>query len=78
MLTEVQLAARLNVSRSVLRKLRHHGGGPPYVKLGSARSRGGVRYPLSSTERWLEGRMRTCTREESTPSLEGCSNRNTC
>ena len=49
LITEVELAARLNVSRSYLRKMRSEGVGPKYYKLGVA-----IRYSATDADAWLE------------------------
>lgn len=48
---EVQEAARLNISRRTLQTWRLRGGGPPFIKVGSA-----VRYDPTQTDAWLNAR----------------------
>lgn len=51
LLTELNAAQYLGVSRSWLQKARCHGYGPAFVKL---RRGGGIRYRPSDLETWLE------------------------
>lgn len=61
LLSPPQVAERLGLARSTLAKLRVHGGGPPYLKLGTS-----VRYPEDSLAAWLAARPRhTSTASES-------------
>ena len=46
----------IDKSESRLAKLRHFGGGPPFVKIGRS-----VLYDLDDVDRWLEGRKRRST-----------------
>ena len=52
-LTEKKTSDRIAVSKSVLRKWRREGVGPPYVKLGRM-----IRYPLRNLEIWMNNRLR--------------------
>ncbi len=62
LLLDVRAAAtRLNVSASFLNKLRCYGGGPPFVKIGSA-----VRYAVGDIEAWAASRRRTSTSDPGT------------
>ena len=56
LLTEKQLADRLNVSRRTVQDWRYRGGGPPYIKMGSA-----VRYQESAVAEWLGAREYSST-----------------
>jgi excisionase family DNA binding protein len=51
-----EAAEQLGLSRSTLAKLRLHGGGPIFLKLGKA-----VRYHPEDLARWLADRRRSCT-----------------
>jgi predicted DNA-binding transcriptional regulator AlpA len=59
-LTEFELAQRLGISPRTLQKMRQDGTGPPYVKIGEART-SPVRYPESRLGVWEKSRMRTST-----------------
>ncbi|WP_457096154.1 helix-turn-helix transcriptional regulator [Lysobacter sp. P5_B9] len=48
LLTEKDVAARLRLSPAMLQKLRRDGGGPAFVRIGSA-----VRYPDTAVLAWL-------------------------
>jgi hypothetical protein len=48
---EVQEAERLNISRRTLQTWRLRGGGPPFIKVGSA-----VRYDPAQVHCWLNAR----------------------
>lgn len=48
LLTERDVAARLRLSPAMLQKLRREGGGPAFVRIGSA-----VRYPDNAVTAWL-------------------------
>ena len=54
--TEKQEAERLNVSVRTLQAWRCKGGGPPFLKLGSA-----IRYDPSETDAWLANQCRSST-----------------
>lgn len=49
LLTEKDLAAMAQVSPALLQKLRREGGGPAFVRIGTA-----VRYPANAVGAWLE------------------------
>ena len=53
LLSPPEVAERLGLARSTLAKLRVHGGGPPYVKLGAS-----VRYPEDALAEWIALRPR--------------------
>ena len=53
---EAQTADRLNLSPRTLQQWRYRGGGPRYLKIGSA-----VRYRPADVEVWLEQQTRTST-----------------
>ena len=53
LLSPPQVAERLGLARSTLAKLRVHGGGPPYLKLGAS-----VRYPEDALSDWIAARPR--------------------
>ncbi|WP_295389102.1 helix-turn-helix domain-containing protein [uncultured Thiodictyon sp.] len=53
---EVQEAERLSISRRTLQTWRLRGGGPPFVKIGSA-----VRYDPAQVDAWLDEHTRTNT-----------------
>jgi excisionase family DNA binding protein len=55
-LTEIEAAEILNVSPRTLQQWRVKGGGPPFLKLGSA-----VRYDPDALEAWTQTRTRTNT-----------------
>ncbi len=48
LLSEKQLATRINVARPTLRKWRHEKRGPAYTRLGGA-----IRYSESAVQAWL-------------------------
>lgn len=48
LLTEKELAATAKLSPAMLQKLRREGGGPAFVRIGSA-----VRYPVVAVHAWL-------------------------
>ncbi len=48
LLSEKQLAARINVARQTLRKWRHESRGPAYTRLGGA-----IRYSEIAVQAWL-------------------------
>ncbi len=50
-LTEQEVCAKLQVSKSTLRRWRERGNGPQYIKLER-----GVRYPEADLEQWIESR----------------------
>jgi len=56
LLDEKQAAQRLNLSPKTLQKWRLTGGGPVYLKLGTA-----VRYREVDLDAWLDARTRTST-----------------
>ena len=58
LLTVEQAADYLTVSCSLLNKLRVHGGGPAFCKLGR-----GVRYRLSDLQAWVQARRVNSTSE---------------
>lgn len=49
LLTEKELAAMAKLSPAMLQKLRREGGGPAFVRIGSA-----VRYPVAAVRSWLD------------------------
>lgn len=49
LINEIELSARLSVSRSYLRKMRCEGNGPKYYRLGTA-----IRYSAADADAWLE------------------------
>lgn len=49
LLTEKDLAAMAQVSPALLQKLRREGGGPAFVRIGTA-----IRYPAAAVGAWLE------------------------
>jgi excisionase family DNA binding protein len=51
-----EAARRLGLSASTLNKMRVHGGGPRYSKLGSA-----VRYSTADLDAWVAANSRTST-----------------
>lgn len=57
LLTEVDAAAYLNLTRRALQAWRYQGRGPRYVKI-SARA---VRYRPEDLESWVETRLRSST-----------------
>jgi predicted DNA-binding transcriptional regulator AlpA len=48
LLTEKEVAATAKLSPAMLQKLRRDGGGPAFVRIGSA-----VRYPVAAVTTWL-------------------------
>jgi len=46
--SEKQLATRLGIARGTLRKWRHYGRGPTFVRMG-----GSIRYAESAIRTWL-------------------------
>ena len=56
LLTESQVASRLAVSPRTLQMWRLKGGGPPFVKMGSA-----VRYRPDDIEHWVSDNLRAHT-----------------
>ena len=63
LMKEDEVANYLGLSKSYLRKGRHHGNGPSYRKLGTA-----IRYRPEDVEAWLEECKREST--EKGPSQE--------
>lgn len=59
LLSERQLADKLNISVRTLQAQRQRGGGIPYLKVGRA-----VRYTPEAVERYLAGRIRTSTSQD--------------
>ncbi|MCA9646081.1 MAG: helix-turn-helix domain-containing protein [Acidobacteria bacterium] len=57
LLTEVEAATYLNLTRRALQAWRYQGRGPKYVKI-SARA---VRYRVEDLQHWVETRLRTST-----------------
>ncbi len=55
MLTTVELAEMLNITKSALLGWRRLGRGPSWIKFGEG-VRGAVRYKLSDVEEWLEAK----------------------
>ena len=53
-----EAAERIGLQESTLRNMRSRGGGPPFVRVG-----GRVRYRALDLARWLETRVRECTRD---------------
>ena len=49
LLTEKDVAERLRLSPAMLQKLRREGGGPAFVRIGSA-----IRYPVAAVASWLD------------------------
>lgn len=58
-MTEKEAAPIVGLSVRTLQALRVKGGGPEYLKLGTA-----VRYELSALEAWIKGCARTSTSGE--------------
>jgi len=56
LLTEAQVADRLAISPRTLQMWRYKGGGPRYIKIGSA-----VRYRPMDVDSWLERQTRAST-----------------
>jgi predicted DNA-binding transcriptional regulator AlpA len=56
LLTEAQVADLMAVSPRTLQAWRYHGGGPRYIKIGSA-----VRYRPGDVDAWLETQTRAST-----------------
>jgi excisionase family DNA binding protein len=56
MMREAEVAALLGVSRRTMQGWRWRGGGPPYVRVGSA-----VRYEPAEVQAWLDAQRRTST-----------------
>lgn len=63
-LTTKQAAEALNVSCSLLEKLRVSGDGPPYYKIGPRR----VLYARKDLDDWISARRRQSTSESGDPS----------
>ncbi len=63
LLTTPQAAAWLNLKPQTLRKWRHQGKGPRFVRLGTGRQSPAA-YRLSDLEAWLEARSFQSTAEE--------------
>ena len=59
LITETELAERLQVSKKLLQKMRYEGNGPRYVKIGRL-----VRYRIKDIEAYLNASTLTFTREE--------------
>ena len=59
LITETDLAKRLQVSKKLLQKMRYEGNGPRYVKIGRL-----VRYQVKDIEAYLNASTLTFTREE--------------
>lgn len=55
-----EAASYLGVSTSMLNKMRHFGGGPKYISIGSR-----VVYDPADLDQWCEGRKRASTSEAS-------------
>jgi len=53
-------AARLGLSMSTLNKLRCHGNGPKYAKLGKS-----IRYRIADLDAWITANLRASTSEAS-------------
>ena len=49
LMTERELALKLNVKHTTLQQWRHNGKGPPYIKMGRT-----VRYDAYEVQNWLE------------------------
>lgn len=63
LLTTDQVAERMKVQPSRLRKARVSGiGSPPFIKIGHL-----VRYPLGDFRRWLEYQQRSVSTSEQRP-----------
>lgn len=60
LLTERELAQRLNVKVRTLRQWRWRGVGPPHLKLGAG-GKAPVRYAPSVVAAWLDGAARSNT-----------------
>ena len=60
-----EAAAVIGLSASLLNKLRCHGGGPRYIKLGRA-----VRYDAADLHEWITCRKRAHT-NDNTPASAG-------
>lgn len=56
LLNVAEAAERLSVSASYLNKLRVHGGGPPFVKIGAR-----VAYDPADLTQWLGAQKRSST-----------------
>ena len=56
LLTEEQLAQKLNISKRTIQSDRQRGGGIPFIKIGRS-----VRYDENDVMRYLENRKRTST-----------------
>ena len=54
-----EAAEHAGFSGSCFRKLRCWGGGPPFIKVGSA-----VRYDQSALDAWMAERTRSSTKDE--------------
>lgn len=57
LLTEVQVAERLSVTKRTVAHWRYSGAGPKFVKLGAKM----VRYRAEDIESWIESGLRTRT-----------------
>ncbi|HEY7195546.1 MAG TPA: helix-turn-helix domain-containing protein [Gemmatimonadales bacterium] len=60
LLDEREAARRLGVKHTTLQQWRHHGGGPPFVRI-SARC---IRYRLEDLERFAAERLRASTSDD--------------
>ncbi|UZF92685.1 helix-turn-helix transcriptional regulator [Bosea sp. NBC_00550] len=56
LLTSRETAERLGLAENTVARMRCHGTGPEFLKLGRA-----VRYRWRDVEQWLAGRMQTST-----------------
>jgi DNA-binding transcriptional MerR regulator len=63
LLSTNEAAKRLRIMPQTLRKWRGQGYGPPYVRVGKART-GRVYYRISDMEAWLADRTFISTEEE--------------
>lgn len=59
MMRETEVADVLGVSRRTLQGWRWRGGGPPYLRIGSA-----VRYEPAAVRAWLDAQRRTSTSDD--------------
>ena len=65
LITETDLAERLQVSKKLLQKMRYEGNGPRYVKIGRL-----VRYQIKDVEAYLNDATLSFTKEGITQDLK--------